>query len=299
MPLLPSASDSEPFLILTDQDYRKAMAPEAPAPTTATAPKPRIEAPTPSEAPAKRATRPTRPAAKAPSKRWGLRSAVAAVLLVLAGSGFWWTMRGAPEPTPVIEEKPVVRAEPTPAPAPPRAPRAVFVPAPVVTVPQEEDAVEERPSPTTPLAATARGSWYGGRAWIRVSLKIENRGQVRELRERALIAWDGQQYVVKPAPSGKGGLWVDQLQILLNLPWPGESWPRTVTSTTPATLEGEGGTFDCDRVEGEDRFPEQRRPFTYWVSPTFPPGAVRARVSFPDLSIEYRLIGYGPDPGGE
>jgi len=309
MPLLPSASDSEPFLILTDQDYEKAVAPEAtpePPPAKAVAARePRPAAPPPPPKPAQAA--PTRPAPKRPPrtgsaepkpqpKRWGLRAAAALLLLGGAGGGLWWTTRPAPVAAPVAVSaplpKPMVQVEappPVPPPAPrPRPPRVVEPP------PVEEPVVEE-----TPPAVVAAPSepWSGGRAWIEVRLKMDYRGSVQELQRKVVIAWDGSRFLVE-RPSGQdSGLWLQRLQLLLQLPQAGESLPRQMASVAKDSVTCSGRTMTAERVEGEDRFPQEHRRFTYWTTPEFGAGAVRASVVFPDVSVELQILDFGPEPG--
>ena len=184
-------------------------------------------------------------------------------------------------------------------PPPPPAPPARIRPA--LTAPAFEFETDEVPKAVPPPTAAApnRGAWNGGHAWVQVRLRMEHRGQVQDLLRRATLVWDGAEFAVKPQGTSRKELWMDRLQLLINLPFATEALNREITSTTKATLTGEVGIFECERVEGEDRFPQQRRAFTYWVAPEFPAGALQAKVSFPDLAIELRVLGYGPEPGGE
>lgn len=291
MPLLPSASDVEPVLILTDEDFRKAFSRD-PEPASPPPPASKVGA--------------TIVSTSAPAIRRGRSPVVAAAaaFMILAGGGtaLWWSMRTptpeAPHPGLAAVEKGPPKGEAQPESPPIAAARPKSsIRAIAIEEPPEE---AQTPVPVvSPPAVPSRGSWNGGRAWVRVSLVMDNHGKLQELRQRAVIHWDGSEYVVKPTPPNRTELWMDRLQILLNMPWSGESAQRSISSTSKETLKGEAGVFDCDRVEGVDRFPEQRRAFTYWLSPEFPPGPLQAKVSFKDLSVELRVLGFGPEPGGE
>lgn len=284
MPLLPSASDSEPVLILSDQDYRKVFAagptPVEPAP----APPPEPEAAP--MAVAEPARPPQRPRLWIPA---------AALLLICAGIAAVWFWPEAPAPAVKVvatrtrlseAPKPV---EPPPAPEPPR--RVLVRPLP--PPPPESDG-EEPPAPApAPPAKSARIPWLGDRAWIHLKLKVEHAGRVQESDHRVIVAWDGARYALERPDLRSPELWRDRLDLLFQLPVEDESWQRQVLRTSAETVHVRSGDLACRVVEGEDRFPQGVRRFRYSYSDEFPAGAVEARQTLGDFSLSCRVLDFG------
>jgi hypothetical protein len=300
MPLLPSASDSEPVLILTDQEFQRAFTPEAPPVGEAR----QLEAtrPVPPAPKAARLAKP-RPAASiqdstGPEQRYTvLRNvAAAAVVLVLVGAGglAWLEFTSKPVESPAVAgapPKPVVKA-------PERPPELRQAPVPPVIVSPipEPEPVEEAPKPE-PAPAAPAPPWNGGRAWVEVSLHMEYKGSAQDLRRKVVVVWDGSQFIVERPATGRPEAWMQRLELLLQLPQVGDSWPRHVSKVSRDFVACPDGTVPAERVDGEDRFPQETRRFTYWTTPDFGAGAIRAAVAFPDVSMEFRVLAFGPEPG--
>ncbi len=287
MPLLPSASDAVPVLILTDEDYQRAFALETPVDVrqSAPVPEPEIVAETPAY---RNLPRPEKNSQILP------RLAAAAVVAVLVGGSVLAWLEFMPEPAskPVVAVapvKPIVKApEPEPE-APKPLERRVAVPV-AVELPPEPPPVEQKP--VEPAKVEPAAPWNGGRAWVEVSLHMEYKGTVQDLRRKVIIVWDGARFVVeRPTES-----WMARLDLLLQLPLVGESWPRTISKVSKDSVTCAAGTVSAERVDGEDRFPQEIRRFSYWTAPDFGAGAIRASVTFPDVSMEFRVLAFGPEP---
>lgn len=296
MPLLPSASDSEPLLILTDQDYQKAFAPE-PAAAKPPAP-PQVEpAPAPMSEPlpepeAVRILPAPKPVPLLRSRWW---ISAAAILLIWVGIAAVWFWPAAPAVPPKVtaarprSPEPPKPVEPTTAPEPP--PRPVLRATPV---PPPESDVDEPPLPPAPAPAkAARIPWLGDRAWIFLKLRIERAGQAQESDQRVTVAWDGTRYVLERPDAKAPELWRDRLELLFQLPVEDESWQRQVTRTSAETIHVRAGDLACKVVEGEDRFPQGVRKFRYSYSDEFPAGAVEARQTLGGFTVSCRVLDFG------
>jgi hypothetical protein len=277
MPFLNRASGSEPFLILSDEDYRRAFAPEA--------------------APASQGTS----VPISVRRRKQLLTALG-FALVLAGGGGVWVFR-RPERAEPAASGPVVSRAPEPIPKSPAPLRRVDPPAalpppppPAPLPPVAEPEEEAKPVVEAPREM-ARALWNGGRAWVQVQLRMEHHSKVQETRHRATIVWDGVKYAVQRPPSGLVEIWMERLELLLNLPQEDESWQRQTTGAGTETLHVQSGDLACRFVEGEDRFPQGVRSFRYWYSDEFPAGAIQAQLTFRDMKLHCRVLAFGRSTG--
>ncbi len=248
----------EPILILSDAEYRRAFLP--------------------------------------PTRKIG--RTIAGVLLLagaLSGAVAWWArekprppaapVAAAPAPRPrAVPPPPIVE----PAPAPPALPAAV-VPAP----PEEE----EPPAAVVPSPPPApKAPWCGGRAWVRVKLRMQHGAQVQECERRVVVVEEGSRGVLERSVDGPRDLWLDRLELLLLSPEEDESRERQVTRTGTDTLQLQTGGFLCRVVEGLDRFPQGVRRFRTWYSDEFPVGAVQSEQTLGDLVFACRVLDFGPAP---
>jgi len=302
MPLLPSASEVVPVLILTDEDYQKAFAPEVPPavaalPSRAAKPRPEpVASPLPepelvAETPAFR----NLPVPEKESRVLPALAAAAVVAVLIAGSVLAW-LEFKPEPaaTPVVAVAPRKPVVPAPKPEPPR-PLERPVAAPVaVDFPSDPPPAEEKPA--QPAKAERAAPWNGGRAWVEVCLHMEYKGTVQDLRRKVVVVWDGSQFVVERPVVGRPEAWLQRLELLLQWSQVGDSWPRTISKVSKDRVACSGETYSAERVEGEDRFPEETRRFTYWTAPEFGAGAIRAAVTFPDVRLEFQVLAFGAEP---
>jgi hypothetical protein len=255
-----------PVLILTDEDYRRAFAPDAP------------ELPPP----------PRR-------SRKKLLVAAAAVVLATSGAAIVWLRRDKPAPPPAaapVARAPAAAREVAPPPSPAQAPplRAAVAPPPPAS-PEADD--EPVPVPAAPPRAPEHRPWLGDRAWVRFKLRMERSSHVQESEQRVTIAWDGSRYAIERSGS-RGEPWLDRLELLVQLPTENDGWARRVTRTSSATLRVESQDLVCRVVEGEDRFPQGVRRFRYWYSDEFPAGAVLAQQTLEDITLVCRVLEFGP-----
>jgi hypothetical protein len=110
------------------------------------------------------------------------------------------------------------------------------------------------------------------------------------------IVEEGSRYIVERSAAQSGDVWLDRLELLLQLPDEDESWRRRITLTRAETVYLQKGDVACRVVEGEDRFPQGVRRFRYWYSDEFPAGALRAEQTLGDLAFACRVIDFGPAP---
>jgi hypothetical protein len=249
---------SEPVLILTDAEYRRAFS-------------------SPVE---------ERPAGRRIAVDL-LFAAVSMILIVWSAGALPEPQRAAPPLAAVADPRPLKAPEPSipdPAPAPP-PPRAAVV---------AEPPVEEEPPPAVIAPAAQPAPWLGGRVWVRLRLRMERASQAQESERRVILAAEGSRFLLER--SDGADLWLDRLELLLQLPAGDESWRREVTRSGTDFLHLPRGDMACRVVEGEDRFPQGIRRFRYWYSDEFPAGAVRAEQTLGEVEFACRVLDFGPAP---
>ena len=275
MPFIEPESRPEPFLILTGEDYSRAVAPKVPAP------------PLPEAAPGVRRRSPS---------GWLLGLGV----LLAAGGAAIVLRQGKPQPPARGVERPpefagrrvVPPSKREPAPLPRRVPPGGR---PVRS--GSEDAEEEAPPPVPrPAGRDPGASWNGGRTWVQARLRMESSSGIQESEHRVTIAWDGARWSMERPAGQTPDLRLERLDLLLHLPSENETWERQPRQSGQETLQVRAGGLRCRFVEGEDFFPQGARHFRYSCSDEFPIGAVLAQVKFRDMSLECRVLDYGAAP---
>jgi hypothetical protein len=245
----------DPILILTPEDYRRySTVPEPPR--------------------------------RSPSGQGSRTPIVVGIFLAAASvAAAAWLGREAFRPVPVAG----VRL-PRMAPRPPEP--AIVDPFPVRPVASPAPEPDE-PFEPPPPAAVPQEPWNGGRVWVRLRLRTEQRSHVRESEHRVTLVWEGSRFILERSAGDRPDGTMDRLELLLRLPTEDGSWRRQITATGVESISVRSGDLSCRRVEGEDRFPQGSRRFRYWYSDAFPAAAVQAEQTVGEFTFVARVLEFG------